>query len=649
MTTSSAFRRGLLLLTSLLLLAPAQPALAAVVGEPYIEFDSFRLISPNDDDQDDYLTYGLCTSEPGEISAAVTNSDGVAVHRAPLRQLGADDCDWNEWDGTLLDGTTPAPDGPYTLTVTGQYGAESVSESAAIAVDRVLPGTLTKPTTGPLTGDNVEFALTPAPALEVESVTFALGGRNGTAACTRPGQLDGSEYRASVPVAGCGAGTIAAWATVTWTNPFGERQAYRTATVDVSRADAETEAVIATPSRSVNPSEDGFRLEYCAVDVAGSASVAGVLEILAADDAVVATVWRGQITPVPFCSGWYGSANSAWWNGRNDASVPVPDGAYTVRFSVTDASGTVSRARRPIRVDRRPPVTVVHPAPGAVLDRAEDLVVRPTPDHEVTEVEWSLRSTDGLQTCWAYAQPGDTGDWVVLPDDSNCGQRSWLARASVAWTDEFGYEHWGQTGWVGALEGVVLTGRQTLSPNGDGQSESALTKVCVPAPAVGAQVSATVVDTSGATVRQLPGMVLERASTPDDLAAGACPEVAWNGKDDANDLAPRRRLPPSRGSHRSWSSAANHRARARSRPACTSDGDQPRTRRGSRRRRRCHSHPDRGVRHQLRRSFAPRRRHVPHMLDDRHPVHRRALDEPSRRGSRLRARPMDRYRLRGLE
>ncbi len=536
MTTSGALRRGLLLLSSLLLLAPAQPALAALVGEPYIEFDSARVISPDDDGQDDSLAYGFCTSEAGQVSAVVTDAAGVAVHRVPARQLGADDCGWDEWDGTLIDGTTAAPDGVYTLTVTGQYGSESLSRSRGFTVDRTLPGTLTEPTTGPLSGDSVDFVLTPAPALPVDSVTFTLGGRNGVAACTRPGLLDGSDYRAAVPVAGCGAGKIAAWATVTWTNQFGERQVYRTATADVTRADAETEAVIATPSRSFNPSEDELRLDYCAVDVAGSAGVAGVLEILGADDAVVATVWRGQVMPVPLCSGWYGSTSSAWWNGRNDGSTPVPDGLYTVRLSVTDAGGTVSRARRPIRIDRRSPVAVVHPAPGAVLDRAEDLVVRPTPDREVTEVDWSLRSTDGVQTCWASAQPDDQGDWVVLPEDSSCSERPWLARASIGWADEFGFQHWSQTRWVGALEGVVLTGRQTLSPDADGQNESAATKVCVPAPAVGAQVFGTVVDPSGNVVRRLSDLTLDRAHTPDDLASGSCPEMVWDGKDDEGDV-----------------------------------------------------------------------------------------------------------------
>ena len=537
MTTYGALRRGLLILVSLLVLAPVAPAIGATVGEPSIEFDSARVISPNSDGQDDGLAYGLCTSEIGQVSAVITNAAGVAVHRVPARPL-ADDCDWDEWDGTLIDGTTPAPDGAYTLTVTGQYGSESVSLSQGIAVDRTLPGTLTAPTTAPVTGDNVDFALAPAAGLPIDSVAFSLGGRVGDAACTRPGQLDGSRYTASIPVGGCGAGTISAWATVTWTNQFGAKQVYRTATADVTRADSATEALIATPSRSVDPADGGLRLDYCAVDVPGSASVAGVLEILGADDALVATVWRGQIVPVPFCSGWYGSASSSWWNGRNDAYVPVPDGLYTVRLSVTDAGGAVSRARRTIRIDRRSPVTIVRPAPGTVLERPEDLVVRPTPDHQVTAVEWSLRSTDGQQTCWADAEPDDAGDWVVLPGDSNCSQRSWLARASVGWTDEFGHEHWNQTGWAGALEGLVLTGRQTLSPDGDGQNDTSTTQVCVPAPAAGALLSATVVDAGDNVVRRLPGITLDRAHTPDDLAEGNCPELTWNGKNDGDDVVP---------------------------------------------------------------------------------------------------------------
>ena len=97
-----------------------------------------------------------------------------------------------------------------------------------------------------------------------------------------------------------------------------------------------------------------------------------------------------------------GAAVAAAWDGRDDAGVRCPDGAYTLRIGAANADGTARAATVPVHIDTVPPKT-----PVLTLKRT---VVSPNGDH----VADSLRASFTLaQSCKVRVLVRDGGGAIV--------------------------------------------------------------------------------------------------------------------------------------------------------------------------------------------------------------------------------------------
>ena len=178
------------------------------------------------------------------------------------------------------------------------------------------------------------------------------------------------------------------------------------------------------PSRSFSPNgdgqEDNVSVWYCLSEGAN-------LDIVVKDASlnVVSTIESGVSHS--------GGCDYVSWDGTNTAGAIVANGAYSLAFHASGASGT-GDATYDTAVDSRIPGVVTSPHPGNTLSGTTSFVFTPTSGFSSTNTITNV-SVD----CIGSADtPAGNGTFTASGDTSQCPEGSNTIAAHVSFTDAFG-------------------------------------------------------------------------------------------------------------------------------------------------------------------------------------------------------------------
>lgn len=500
-----------------------------------------RQFSPNDDDSDDTTGLGFCVVTPAgadevQVRADVVTAGGALVattydelqpgHSPSDVWNGA--CSWTDWDGQTSEGA-PAADGSYAwrLTVTG--GAEPMTATSEILLDRRTPARVLAPAAGATLTADTPVVVEAAEGFEVTGVEVEFADVVTSDACRRTAELVEGAWRATAG-AECGADFLTARAVVTWRDAFGDEHEWQ------SRRLGRIELVTLSGDRFISPGGDGFDDSltpvWCVLSPEPSVHVTARIRN-AADD-VVATLYDDDRAPDDLDAAWYGECEGVAWSGEDTAGAEVPDGEYVLEVIAQAPGGQPFSSRHAIDVERAAPGAVsLSSADGTVTG---DTVITFTPSAAVggiEEVDFELRPFgDATEWCNVRALPADdaSGAWSAQPGD--CGAGPWIVRATVQWKDRFGSWHWFTSGAAGVADGITLSGPQVSVMGGSSHLETTIQRWCVVDASVDApiEVVAEVLDAAGDRVRLLSDET-RFPDRPEDIP-WFCSQASWDGRDD---------------------------------------------------------------------------------------------------------------------
>lgn len=506
-----------------------------------------RQFSPNDDDTDDTTGLGFCVVAPSGIEEVRVRADIVTAGGAPVAtrydevqpghspsDVWNGDCSSTVWDGRADEGS-PAPDGSYAWRITVTGGAEPMTATSEILLDRRTPARVTAPAPGVALTADTPVVVEATEGFTVTGVDVEFTDVATHEQCRRAAELVEGAWRATAGDE-CGADLLTARAFASWTDAFGDEHEWE------SRRLGRVELVTLSGSRFISPDGDGFDDSlgpvWCVLSP--DVSVHVTARIRNADDDVVATLYDGDRAPDEFDAAWYGECDGAPWSGEDDTGAEVPDGEYALEVVAQAPGGQPFSSRHAIAVERFAPGAVsVSSEDGTVTD---DTVITFTPSAAVGRidgVEFELRSfDDDTEWCTVRGLPADdaSGAWSVQPAD--CGAGPWLVRAMVEWEDRFGGGHWFTSGAVGATDGITLSGPQVSVMGWSSSLETTSQRWCVIDGSADApiEVVAEVLDAAGERVRLLS----EETRLPDrpEDVPWYCARAGWDGRDDGGQALP---------------------------------------------------------------------------------------------------------------
>ncbi len=195
-----------------------------------------QTFSPNGDNQEDTATWSYCATDALDggqlhVLTQIVNASGDVVRTLSDAEMDpAPSCyAWYgyytsaSWDG-LDDGANPAPDGNYTFRVTAtDLTDRTTSQSVAVVVNRVPPGQLTKPLAGGTLAGTAPFEFTPSAGVQIDTVSLSFGG---VSSAIYNASADGV-WRTTYPVGSLPAGPTTLYASVAWTDTFGQQHYYQ--------------------------------------------------------------------------------------------------------------------------------------------------------------------------------------------------------------------------------------------------------------------------------------------------------------------------------------------------------------------------------------------------------------------------------------
>jgi flagellar hook assembly protein FlgD len=220
-----------------------RPASGPVPGPPPLAITGLtvspRVLTPNGDSSSERSTISFRLSRRAVVEVRIVNASSGALARTLLasaeRPAGRRTVTWN---GTTASGAGVA-DGSYRIVISAESGAEQITRSANVVVDRTLGGFSLSPATISPNGDGqneqfrIGFELTRAATVRVEIrraskvIKTVLTGSlaAGAYAASWDGRVQGGARAAEGPVT----------AVVLATTSFGTRSLARLARVDVTR------------------------------------------------------------------------------------------------------------------------------------------------------------------------------------------------------------------------------------------------------------------------------------------------------------------------------------------------------------------------------------------------------------------------------
>gem|GEM_PF-1734945 len=495
------------------------PVPATVMNAPVLALDpQDAYFYPGADGQGEFSAW-YRLSQSANITSTVVDSQGHTVRvleQGLTRAAGGHSVDW---DGRDDQGAT-VPDGVYTVHVVGKNQVGSSNEITVRAgVDTRVPGALTSPEPGVVvSGTSVRWVFTPTEGFDVTSVDVYCS-YNRRSSVSVP-DADGT-FSSTVDVTGCANGDnqVSGW--VSWRDPFEVRHSWSFQPVPVTVVNVPVLSWYETSERYFSPDGDGqndlFEFKYNLSQPANITST-----VVDPQGQTVRVLEQG----ISLNDGVY----SVSWDGRDDQGRVVPDGVYTVRVVGENQAGLGNEITVRAGVDTRTPGALTTPEPGAVVSGSS--------------VRWVFTPTDGFTVSSVTAgcsanrttasAPGPDGTFSSTVDVTSCANGDNQFSGSVSWRDPFGAsQSWSfQPVPVTVVNVPVLswywTSEQYFSPDGDGQNDSFEFRYNLSQPA---NITSTVVDPQGQTVRVLEQGVAREASNYDIV-------VSWDGRDDQGQVVP---------------------------------------------------------------------------------------------------------------
>ena len=494
--------------------APGVPV--SVVNPAVLSWSSSRsYFSPNGDGQSDTKSLAYYLSQPAQVTTTIINASGQEVRKledaVQRSSYGSVD-----WDGRNATGAT-VPDGVYTAKVRASNAAgDSNTLTEEVGVETRNPAALIAPVAdATVGGKNVAWAVTPTAGFTTTRAGVYCRVGSGSGVSTVQG-VDGV-YRGVLDASGCTNGANSLSAQVSWTDPFGTSQSWSGPWVPLTIVNPATLWWYSAPRSYFSPNGDGQGdSKSFAYSLSQSANV--TTTIADASGALVRTLESGLSRS---------SSSGYWltWDGKTDAGSYVGDGVYTVRISASNSGGDSNLLTLDVGVDTRTPATLTAPlADASVGGKNVSWAVTPTAGFAITQA--SVVCTVGYGSAASLVLGAD-GAYRGVLDASNCSNGANSLYAMVQWTDPFGSAQ----SWSGPGVPVLVTNpavlswysgsRSYFSPDGDGQSD---TKSFSYSLSQGANVTTTVVDSAGTTVRTLESAVARSTSYGIWLS--------WDGKAD---------------------------------------------------------------------------------------------------------------------
>ena len=324
--------------------AGAQTTLTLGVSEVYSPPEVF---TPDGDGNDESTPVYYCLSRNADLTVTVKNAAGTVVRTlesgvSHTGSVWSAPCRYNyvssfSWDGKN-DAGTVVPDGAYTIAIHAVDGDGGVADvTHPVGVNTKAPGVLTSPVAGAVLAGTAAFVFTPAVGVPVTSVSVTC---LGSASAASP---DGT-FRGSADTTSCNAGPTDLRATVQYKDPYGVSHTWTSPKVAVTISNPVRLGVseVYSPPEVFTPDGDGndesTPVYYCMSRAANTTIV-----VKNAAGVVVRTLESGVSRPG---SAWvapcrYNYVSSFSWDGKNDAGVVVPDGAYTIAIHAVDGDGGV--------------------------------------------------------------------------------------------------------------------------------------------------------------------------------------------------------------------------------------------------------------------------------------------------------------------
>jgi flagellar hook assembly protein FlgD/PKD repeat protein len=482
--------------------------------------------SPNGDGVEDTTTIYFCLDAAANLTATVTNSQGAVVRTFATSVSFPASCSQHlSWDGTS-DAGAQVPNGNYSANLSAlNASGTATSDTAAILVDRRLPGRITAPTPGATISGTVSFAFTPTAGYAIDQVAFTLAGTSNSCSSGPVVAADSDGvFRASLDTvaAGCGSGSKQLGANVLWTDPLGTQHSWQpdagAVSVPVNVDNPPVLDLQPNGAQTFSPNDDGqdetVSAAYCVTQDVGVGQVHVLARVKDSAGTSVRTLLDEVQDPSPYCYSWAGYSQRLTWDGLTDGDAPAPAGSYTLEILATNASNLSSTKTLPLVLDRRVPGAVTAPAAGATLSGAADFAFTPTTGFSISQVAFGLSGQGvGCSTTWLTSADPDGVFRATLDTAAQCGDGARSLVADVYWNDSFGYQHF----WESPARDVALdnpappvvtladSGGQTFSPNGDDQDDVASVTYCTADAVDGSQLHVTVdvQDSTGHVIRTL--------------------------------------------------------------------------------------------------------------------------------------------------
>ena len=515
--------------------APAVPVTIENAPQVSVYSGGQRYFSPNGDGQEDTATVYYCVTQPAKVTTTITNAKGSLVKTIEVEtEANPSGCYYSNavtWDGTNETGKV-VPVGVYTLHIHAADSAGQTGEaSTELGVETQTPGTLTLPVSGAALSGPASWVFTPTAGFPVSRAVVSCGGGGGSSEAFTPGP-DGT-FAGTIETTGCSNGDNSITGYVEWTDPLHATHTWTAPAVPVTIENAPQVSVYSGGQRYFSPNGDGQEdtatVYYCVTQPAKVTTT-----ITNAKGSLVKTI---EVETEANPSGCYYS-NAVTWDGTNETGKVVPVGVYTLHIHAADSAGQTGEASTELGVETQTPGTLTLPVSGAALSGPASWVFTPTAGFPVSRAVVSCGGGGGSSEAFT---PGPDGTFAGTIETTGCSNGDNSITGYVEWTDPLHATHT----WTAPAVPVTIDNKQPppelwinsgghryFSPNGDGQEDTDTISYCV---SQAAKVTATVIDSHGATVRTLAS----EEEVPEDPDCRYLPtSFTWDGTDQSGNVIP---------------------------------------------------------------------------------------------------------------
>jgi flagellar hook assembly protein FlgD len=483
------------------------------IGSPADNPDSF---SPDGDGHYDSTTIEFILSRDARVTLRILDAGGTVIRTLLDRAQRSSGLQSGVWDGKHHDGTV-VPDGLYTYSIDAEdaQGNRAVTRTGTVLVDRRPPFTLTSPTVGSTVSGTITVVATqPAeftdysPCCDWPLVVLRV-----------PGQSPSSpEIRV---------GTLVRQSDGTWRLNWDSTQAvngiYQIG-VAVSYRDSRGSfksvfSILGTLTidNGVIITQEGASPDSFSPDGDGQYDTTVIRYMLSKPSRVTVRLFSGAtvVRTLVNQASRTGGQQQESWSGENDPGAAVGDGLYTYHIEAVDALGSTAAPRTgTVLVDRRPPLTLMSPSPGATLSGAVSFIASSISDYDYQSCcgdPLIMFAPPGspLQTSWgpsvALMRQTD-GTWRGSLDTAAVSNGAHELRGRATYLDSRGANksQWVPLGAVTIDNGMVITQvddtPHPFSPDGDGQQDTSTIFYTL---SKEARVNLTILDANNVTVRAL--------------------------------------------------------------------------------------------------------------------------------------------------